>query len=69
MAGTDEAEEEQQILEHGPKIMPCNAYSCRGQLLPRYVEEERGALGNGRCGEPAFARGAIRETVAAPVVC
>jgi hypothetical protein len=39
--------------------------SCRSRraVVPadfctRYVEEERGALGNGRCGEPAFALGA-----------
>jgi hypothetical protein len=31
---TDEAEEEQEILEHHPKIMPLNVRSRPGRLAP-----------------------------------
>jgi hypothetical protein len=54
----EKAEQEQQVLEHRPTSCRSRPAHVPSDFCARYVEEERGALGNGRCGEPAFALGA-----------
>ena len=56
----EKAEQEQQVLEHRHRLRSCHSRPAHGpaDFCTRYVEKERGALGNGRRGEPAFALGA-----------